>query len=91
MFKLPHNCAQYHARKVLLKILQARLQEYVSQELPDVQVGFWRWRGTSDQIANIHCTIEKAQEFQKNIYFCFIDYAKAFDWMNHSKLWKILK
>ena len=68
-----------HASKVMLKILQARLQQYVNCELPDVQAGFRKGRGTRDQIANIHWIIEKAREFQKNIYFCFIDYAKAFD------------
>ena len=77
--------------KVLLKILQASLQQYVNQELPDVQVGFRKGRGTRDQIVNIHCITEKAKEFQKNIYFCFIDYAKAFDYVDHKKLWKILK
>ena len=80
-----------HARKVMLKILQARLQQYVNCELPDVQVGFRKGRGTRDQVANIHWIIEKAREFQKNIYFCFIDYAKAFDCVDHNKLWKILK
>ena len=75
----------------MLKILQARLQQYVSRELPDVQAGFRKGRGTRDQIANICCIIEKAREFQKNIYFCFIDYAKAFDCVDHNKLWKILK
>ena len=80
-----------HASKVMLKILQARLQQYVNHELPDVQAGFRKGRGTRDQIANIHCIIEKAREFQKNIYFCFIDYAKAFDCVDHNKLWKILK
>ena len=79
-----------HASKLMLKILQARLQQYVKQELPDVQAGF-RSRGTRDQIANIHWIIEKAKEFQKKkIYFCFIDYAKAFDCVDHNKLWKIL-
>ena len=68
-----------HTSKVMLKILQARLQQYVNRELPDVQAGFRKGRGTRDQIANIHWIIEKAREFQKNIYFCFIDYAKAFD------------
>ena len=68
-----------HASKVMLKILQARLQQYVNRDLPDVQAGFIKGRGTRDQIANIHWIIEKAREFQKNIYFCFIDYAKAFD------------
>ena len=75
----------------MLKILQARLQQYVNRELPDVQAGFRKGRGTRDQIANIHWIIGKAREFQKNIYFCFIDYAKAFDCVDHSKLWKILK
>ena len=80
-----------HASKVMLKILQARLQQYVNHELPDVQVGFRKGRGTRDQIANICWIIEKAREFQKNIYFCFIDYAKAFDCVDHNKLWKILR
>ena len=75
----------------MLKILQASLQQYVNRELPDVQVGFRRGRGTRDQIGNIHWIIEKAREFQKNIYFCFIDYAKAFDSVDHNKLWAILK
>ena len=73
----------------MLKILQARLQQYVNHELPDVQAGFRKGRGTRDQIANIRWIIGKAREFQKNIYFCFIDYAKAFDCVYHSKLWKI--
>ena len=75
----------------MLKILQARLQKYVNHELPDVQAGFRKGRGTRDQIAYIHWIMEKAREFQKNIYFCFLDYAKAFDCMDHNKLWKILK
>ena len=75
----------------MLKILQARLQQYVKRELPDVQADFRNGRETRDQIANIHWIIEKAQAFQKNIYFCFIDYAKAFDCVDHHKLWKILK
>ena len=75
-----------HISKVMLKILQARLQQYVNCEFPDVQAGFREGRGTSDQIANIHWIMEKAREFQKNIYFCFIDYAKAFDCIDHSKL-----
>ena len=75
-----------HASKVMLKILQVRLQQYVSQELPNVQAGFRTGRGTRDQIANICWVIEKATEFQKNIYFCFIDYAKAFDCVDHNKL-----
>ena len=76
---------------IMLKILQARLQQYVTRELPDVQVGFRKGRGTRDQIANIRWIIHKAREFQKNISFCFIDYAKAFDCVDHNKLWKILK
>ena len=80
-----------HASKVILKILQARLQHYMNDELPDVQAGFRKGRGIRDQIANIHWMIEKAREFQKNIYFSFIDYAKALDCVDHNKLWKILK
>ena len=75
----------------MLKILQARLLHYMTCELPDVQAGFRKGRGTKDQIANIRWIIEKAREFQKNIYFCLIDYAKAFDFVDHSKLWKLLK
>ena len=75
----------------MLKILQARLQQYVNYELPDVQAGFTKGRGTRDQIANIFWIMEKAREFQKNIYFCFIDYAKAFDCVDHNKLRKILQ
>ena len=75
----------------MLKILQASLQQYVNHELPDVQAGFRKGTGTRDQIANICWIMEKPREFQKNIYFCFIDYAKAFDWVDHNKLWKILK
>ena len=91
------ECSNYHtialishASKVMLKILQARLQKYMSQEHPDVQAGFRKARGTRDQIANIHWIIEKAKEFQKNIYFCFIDYAKAFVWIttNYGKFLK---
>ena len=80
-----------HASKVMLKIVQARLQEYVNRELPDVQAGFRKGRGTRDQIANIRWIMEEAREFQKSIYFRFIDYAKAFDCVDHKKLWKILK
>ena len=80
-----------HASKVMLKILQARLQQYVNSELPDVQAGFQKGRGTRDQITKICWIIEKAREFQKNIYFCFINYAKAFDCVDHNKLWKILQ
>ena len=75
----------------MLKILQARLQPYMNRELPDVQAGFRKGRGTHDQIANICWIIQKAREFQKNIYFCFIDYAKAFDCVDHNKLWEILQ
>ena len=80
-----------HAGKVMLKILQARLQQYVNRELPDVQAGFRKDKGTRDQIANTGWIMEKAREFQKTIYFCFVDYAKAFDCVDHNKLWKILK
>ena len=80
-----------HASKVMLKILQARLQQSMNCELPDIQAGFRIGRGTRDQIANIRSIMEKAREFQKNIYFCFIDYAKAFDCVDHNKLRKILK
>ena len=75
----------------MLRILQARLQQYMKQELPNIQGGFRKGRGTRDQIANIHWIIQKARECQKNIYFYFIDYAKVFDYMDHNKLWKILK
>ena len=75
----------------MLKILQAMLQQYMNHGLPDVQAGFRKGRGTRDQIANICRIMEKAREFQRNIYFCFIDYTKAFDYVDHNKLWKILK
>ena len=96
---IPKNAqttAQLHSfdtlvNKVMLKILQARLQQYMNWELPDIQAGFRKGRGTRDQIPNIHWIIKKAREFQKNIYFSFIDYAKAFDCVDHNKLWKILK
>ena len=95
---MPKNVSNYHTvalishvSKVMLKVLQARLQQYVNRELPDVQAGFRKGRGTRDQIANIHWIMEKAREFQKNIYFCFTDYAKAFDCEDHNKLWTILK
>ena len=91
MLKLPHNCTHLTRCKVMLKILQARLQQYIYCELPDVQASFRKGRGTRDQIANICWIINKAREFQKNISFCFIDYAKAFDCGDHNKLWKILK
>ena len=80
-----------HASKEMLKILQARLQQYMNRELPDIQAGFRKDRGTRGQIANILWMIEKAKKFQENIYFCFIDYAKAFDYVDHNKLWKILQ
>ena len=80
-----------HASKVMLKILQARLLHWMNWELPDVQAGLRKGRGTRDQIANIHWIMEQAREFQKNIYFCFIDYSKAFDCVDHSKLWKVLQ
>ena len=92
------ECSNYHTvalishtSKVMLKILQARLQQYMNRELPDVQAGLRKGRGIRDQIANICWIIEKAREFQKNIFFCFTDYAKAFDCVDHNKLWKILK
>ena len=95
---MPKNAQNYHtialishASKVVLKILQARLQQYVNHELPDVQASFRKGRGSRDQIANICWIMEKAIEFQKNIYFCSIDYAKAFDCVDHNKLWKILQ
>ena len=94
----PKECSNYrtvallsHARKVMLKILQARIQQYMNREIPHVQAGFRKGRGTRDEIANICWIIEKAGVFQKNIYFFFIDYAKAFNCLDHSKLWKILK
>ena len=80
-----------HFSKVMIKILQARLQQYMNWELPDVQAGFRKGKGTRDQIANIHWILGNTREFQKNIYFCFIDYTKAFDCVDHNKLWKILK
>ena len=89
MLKLLHIALISHDSKVMLNIFQARLQQYVNHELPDVQAGFRKGRGTRDQTANIHWIIEKAREFQKNI--CFIDYAKAFDYVHHNKLWKILQ
>ena len=92
------ECSNYHtivlishASKAMLKILEVRLQHYVNCELPDVQAGFRKDKGTRDQIANICWIIKKAREFHKNIYFCFIDYAKAFDCVDHNKLWKILQ
>ena len=91
MLELLYNALISHSSKIMLKILQARLQQYVNREIPDVRAGFRKGRGTRDQIANIHWIIEKAREFQKNMYFCLIDYAKAFDCVDHNKLWKILK
>ena len=89
MLKLPHNCT--HLTLVMLKILQTSIQQYVNHELPDVQLGFRKVRGTRDQIADIHWIIKKAREFQKNIYFCFMDYANTFDGVDHNKLRKILQ
>ena len=86
MLKLLHSCTHLTCSKVMLKILQARLQQYVNRELPDVQAGFRKGRETRDQVANIGWIMEKAREFQKNIYFCFIGYAKAFDCVDHNKL-----
>jgi len=80
-----------HASKVMLKNLQARLEQYMNREFPDIQAGFKKGRGTRDQIANICWIIQKAREFQNNTYLCFFDYAKAFDYVDHHKLWKILK
>ena len=95
MPKNAQTTAQLHsshkASQVMLKILQARLQQYVNRELPVVQAGFRKGRGTRDQIANIHWIMDKARDFQKNIYFCIINYAKAFDCVDHNKLWKILR
>ena len=90
MFKLPYNCIHFTCYKVRLKILQARLQQYMNQEIPDVQDGFRKGRGTRDQTANIRRIIEKAREFQKNIYLCFTDYTKAFFWVttNSGKFFK---
>ena len=92
------ECSNYHTislishtSKVMLKILQARLEQCINHELPDVQAGFTKGRGTKDQIANISWIMEKPREFQENIYSCFIDYAKTFDCVDHNKLWKILK
>ena len=91
MLKLPHNCTHLTLSKGMLKILQVRLPQYVNYEFPDVKVRFRKGRGSRDQIANIHWIFEKAREFQKNTYFCFIDYAKAFNCEDHNRLWKILK
>ena len=85
MFNLPHNCSHLSHKKVMLKILQARLQQYMNQEFLDVQTRFRKGRGTRDQIANICWILEKAREFQKNIYFCFIVYTKVFDYVDHNK------
>ena len=91
MLKLSHNCTHLTHWQIMLKILQARLQQYVNWELPDAQAGFRKGRGTREQIANIYWIIEKARELQKNISFCFIKYAKAFDCADNNKLYKILK
>ena len=90
MLKLPHNCAHLNASKVMLKILQVRLQQYVNHELPDVQAGFRKGGGIRDQTSSICWIIKKAREFQKNVLFCFTDYAKAFDSVDPNKLWEIL-
>ena len=91
MFQLPQNCTHFTCYNIMLKILPTRLQQYINCELPDVQAGFRKGRGTKDHISNIHWIIEKAREFPKKIYFCFIDYTKSFDCVGHHKLWKILK
>ena len=91
MLKLPHNCTHLTCYQSNAQNSSTTLQQCVKHELPDVKAGFRKGRGTRDQIANICWIIEKAREFQKHIYFCFIDYAKAFDWVDHHKLWKILK
>ena len=85
MFKLPHNALMSHTSKVMLKILQARLQQYMNREFPNVQAGFRKDRGTRNQTANIHWITEKAREFQKSIYLCFTDYTKAFECVDHNK------
>ena len=91
MLKLPQTALISHTSKVMYKSLQARLQQYINCELTDVQAGFRKGRGTRDQIANIHWIMEKAREFQKNTYFWFIEYTKAFDCVDHKKLWKVLR
>ena len=91
MLKLPHNCTHLTCRKVMLKILQTRLQQYMNHELPDVQADFRKGRGTRDQIANICWLIKKSKRVPEKHLLCFIDYAKSFDWVDHNKLWKILR
>ena len=91
MYKLPYTCAHFTCQQGYAQNPQARLQQYMNRELPEVQAGFRKGRGTRDQIANILWIIEKAREFQKNVYFSFLDYARAFDCVDHNKLWKILK
>ena len=91
MLKLPHNALISHSSKGMVIILQAKLQQYMNCELSDVLTGFRKGRGTRDKIANVFWIIEKAKEFQRNIYFCLIDYANAFDCVDHNKLWTILK
>ena len=91
MCKLPHNCTISHSSKVILKILQTRLQQYVNHELPDVRAGFRKGTGTRDQIANLCGIIKNQESSRRNIYVCFLDYAKAFDCVDHNKLWKTLK
>ena len=91
MLKLPHNCTHLTRQESIAQNSPSQSSTYVNHELPDAQTGFRKGQGTRDQIANIHWIINKGREFQKNIYFCFIDYAKAFDCLDHNKLWKILK
>ena len=91
MLKLEHNCTHLHASKVMLRILQTKLQQYVNHELSDVQAGYRKGRGAKVQIANMTWNIEKESEYQKNIYLCFIDYAKAFDCVDHNRLWENLQ
>ena len=91
ILKLADKCTHFHASKIMLKILQARLQQYMNQEIPNVLPGFREGRGTRDKIANLCWIIEKARKFQKNFYLCFTEYTKDFDCVDHNKLWKILK
>ena len=91
MIKLPHNCSHLNCYQSNAHFLQVRFQQYVNRELPGVQTGFRKGRGTKDQIANIHWIIKKSRAFQKSIYFCFIDYAKDFNSVDHNKVWKILQ
>ena len=91
IFKLPHSCTYFTRLQGNAQNSPSRLQQYMNWEIPDVQAGYRKGKGTRDEIANIHWIIEKAREFQKNIYFCIIDYAKAFDYVDHNKLWKTLR